>query len=275
MSSPPPHPDARRTTPPRNRTHYLYLAVIVAVGARHPGRAGRPGLRRAAQAARHGVRRADQDDDPAGHLLHDRARRRLGAQRRPGRQGRRPRARLLHVDVDGRAGHRPGRRQHPAPGLRPAPRPTRSPAPARPRPPRAHGSTTDFLLGIIPDLDVLLADLRRGAADPAGRAAGRLRAAGDGPLRRADPARRRAPAAAGLPRAVDDHVGRAGRRVRRDGRGRRRDRRRRAEEPGGADVRLLHHLRAVRLRASSARCSRWSPASTSSACSSTSAASSC
>ena len=150
------------------------------------------------------------------------------------------------------------------PGDGPATSPTTSPARARSRRRRAHGSTTEFLLGIIPDHAVLLADLRRGAADAAGRAAGRLRAAGDGPRRRAGPARHRPPPAAGLPGAGDDHVGGADRRVRRDRGGGRRDRRGRAEEPGRADDRLLHHLLPVRLRASSARCSGWPPASTSS-----------
>ena len=35
------------------------------------------------------------------------------------------------------------------------------------------GSTTDFIIGIVPGLDVLRADLRRGAADPARGAARR------------------------------------------------------------------------------------------------------
>ena len=47
-----------------------------------------------------------------------------------------------------------------------------------------------------PRLDVLLAHLRRGAADPAGRAARRLRAPADGPRRRAGAPRRRARPAA-------------------------------------------------------------------------------
>ena len=112
-----------------------------------------------------------------------------------------------------------------------------------------HGSTTEFLLGIIPDLDALLADQRRGAADPAGGAARRVRPAADGGA----PASRSCAVSSHLQRLVfrvlvDDHVGRPGRRLRRHGRRGRRDRRRRAQEPGRADGRLLHHLRAVRLR---------------------------
>ena len=145
-----------------------------------------PDVRRRAQAARPGVRRADQDDDPAGHLLHDRARRRLGGQRRPGRQGRRAGARLLPHHVDVRAGDRPGRRQHPPPRRRAAARRGR-----RERRPGAGGGRARQHHRVPardhPRLAVLLADLRRGAADAAGRAAGRLRAAGDGPRRRAGP----------------------------------------------------------------------------------------
>ena len=101
--------------------------------------------------------------------------------------------------VDGRARHRPGRRQHPAPGHGPADLTDALPgagAGAGRRGPRQHDRVP---ARHHPRLDVLRADRGRGAADPAGGAARRLRAAGDGPLRRADPARRRAPAAAGLP----------------------------------------------------------------------------
>ena len=93
----PPVQEPRRR---RDRTHWLYIAVIVAVLA---GIAvglvfarGRQGRRR----ARHDVRQPDQDDDRAGHLLHDRAGHRLGAQGRQRRQGRRPGAGLLPGDVD-------------------------------------------------------------------------------------------------------------------------------------------------------------------------------
>ena len=226
---------------PRNRTHYLYIAVIVAVAlgvARRPRGARR---RRGAQAARHRLRRPDQDDDPAGHLLHDRARRRLGGQRRPGRQGRRPRPRLLPQHVDGRARHRPRRRQHDQARRRAAPgrrRRERRPGAGGGRP-RQHRRVP---AGDHPRLDVLQPDQRRGAADPAGRAAGRLRAAADGRGRQAGPPRRRAHPAGRVPGARDDHVGCADRRLRRDRRRGRRDRGRRAQEPGHPDGRLLHHL---------------------------------
>ena len=187
------------------------------------------------------------------------------AQRRPGRQGRRPRAGLLPGDVDRRAGDRPGRRQPAAPGLGPAP--DRRVAERRRRAGRrAPARTTDFLLGIIPTslfsaltsgevLQTLLVALLVGFAL---QAMGR---SGEPVLRGVEHLQR-----AGLPGAGDDHVGRAGRRVRRHRRRRRRDRRGRAEEPGGADGRLLHHLLRSSSSSSSARCSRWSPASTSSAC---------
>ena len=86
----------------------------------HRGLRGAGGRRRA-QADRHRVREPDQDDDLADHLLHDRARRRLGPQGRQGRRGRRPRPRLLPRHVDGGARHRPGGRQHPGARLRTAP----------------------------------------------------------------------------------------------------------------------------------------------------------
>ena len=188
-------------TPKRDRTHYLYIAVIVAVVPRHRVGLRRPRLRGEAQAARHGVRRPDQDDDQPDHLLHHRAGRRLGRQRGQGRQGRRPGARLLPDDVDLRARHRPRRRQpHPArrraqPHRASRPRPAPAQVGARP------GPTTDFLLGIIPTslfsaltdgevLQTLLVALLVGFA---------LQAHGQG--RRAGAARRRAPPAAGLPGA--------------------------------------------------------------------------
>ena len=95
-----------------DRTHYLYLSVIAAVVLGIIVGLVAPSRRQGRPTARHGVRRADQDDDLAGHLLHDRAGHRLGPQGRPGRQGRRPRARLLPGDVHVRAGDRPARRQH-------------------------------------------------------------------------------------------------------------------------------------------------------------------
>ena len=47
------------------------------------GRAGRPRGRSGAEAARHRLRQPDQDDDQPDHLLHHRARRRLGHARPP------------------------------------------------------------------------------------------------------------------------------------------------------------------------------------------------
>ena len=108
-----------------------------------------------------------------------------------------------------------------------------------------------------PDHDVLRADQRQGAADAVRGAAGRLRAAGDGPHRRADPARDRAPAAAGVPRARDDHVGGADRRVRRDRRGGRRDRLEGARRAGPDHDRVLPHLRDLRVRRAVRCCSSW------------------
>ena len=207
-----------------------------------------PGLRRRAEVDRYDVRRADQDDDPAGHLLHARARRRLGAQRRQRRQGRRPRAGLLPDDVHRRARHRACSSATSSTPARACTSPTTSPGSARSRPRRAHGSTTDFIIGIVPDsllssltsgevLQTLLVALLVGFALQAMGRAGR-----------ADPARHRPPPAPGLPGPRDDHVGRPGRRLRRDrGRGRR-DRRGRDQEPADDHDRLLHHLLPVRLR---------------------------
>ena len=120
-------------------------------------------------------------------------------------------------------------------------------------------TTADFLLGIIPDTLVSGADLRRGAAGPARGAARRFRGAGDGPAGRTGPARHRH-----LQRLVFRILAMimwagADRRVRRDRRGGRRDRRGRAEEPRRDHARLLHHLRAVRLRHPRRCCCGWSP----------------
>ena len=71
------------TTSRRDRTHWLYLAVIgavplgIAVGFLFPEFAV------GAEVARHRLRRPDQDDHRAGHLLHDRARHRLDPDRPP------------------------------------------------------------------------------------------------------------------------------------------------------------------------------------------------
>ena len=99
-----------------------------------------------------------------------------------------------------------------------------------------------------PRLAVLGADLRRGAADAARGAARRVRAAGHGRSGQADPARHRPPPAAGVQGPGDGHVGRPRRCLRRDRGGRRRDRRRRPEEPGRDHDRLLRHLLPLRLR---------------------------
>ena len=168
-------------------------------------------------------------------------------QGRERRQGRAHRLGLLPADVDVRAGDRPGRGQRPAPGFGHEPRPgggvdaaqetaAEAGAPHHGRLPARHH----------PGEHGVRVHRRLGAAGPARGAARRLRPAEDGHGRRADPARHRASAAAGLPDPRDDHVGGADRRVRGDrGRGRR-DRLGRAEEPRGDHVRLLRDLPAVR-----------------------------
>ncbi len=64
----------------KDRTHWLYIAVVVAVvlGVL-VGLAG-PRRRQAAEAPRHQLRQPHQDDDLPGHLLHDRPGHRVGAQ---------------------------------------------------------------------------------------------------------------------------------------------------------------------------------------------------
>ena len=205
-----------------------------------------PRVRGGAQAARRGLRRADQDDDPAGHLLHDRARRRVGAQRRPGRQGRRPRARLLPDHVHGGTGDRPGRGQHPQ-ARRGPPAQRRGRRRGQGAGGRRQREHHRLRARDRPRLAVLRRHLRRDPADPARRPARRLRPADDGPSRGPGDPRHRAPAARGLPGAGDDHVGRPGRRVRRHRRRRRRDRRRRPAEPRRDHVRLLRDLRGLRV----------------------------
>lgn len=95
----------------RDRTHWLYLAVIFAVIAGVI--VGPDGAvdRKKPHGARDGVRQPDQDDDRTGHLLHDRARDRLGAQSRGRGQGRRAGFGLLSNDVIGGARDRVDRRQ--------------------------------------------------------------------------------------------------------------------------------------------------------------------
>ena len=68
----------------KDRTHWLYIAVLVAVGLGIAVGSSVPRGGQGPQAARHRLRRPDQDDDRAGDLLHDRARHRLGPQGLPG-----------------------------------------------------------------------------------------------------------------------------------------------------------------------------------------------
>ncbi len=205
-------------------------------------RSGIPRAREGAQAPRHRVREPDQDDDLAGHLLHDRARYRFDPAGRQGGPGRRARTGLLPLDVHDRAGDRAGGRQHPPAGHRPGPHRTRALRGAGGRvddgvPARDH-----------PDHALLAARRRQRALDAVRRAARRIRGPGARPIRRADPARRQARRAARLPRARDDHVGGADRRVRRDRRRGRRDRLERDRCPVPGDGRLLHHVRDLRVR---------------------------
>ena len=167
-------------TPKRDRTHYLYVAVIVAMVAGILVGWALPRGRQVAQAARHRLRQPHQDDDHADHLLHDRPRHRLGPEGRPGRQGRRSRPRLLRHDVDRRA-RRSASSSATSSSRAPAstspprsPRAGRRRSPARPRrhgrlPPRAH-----------PRHAGLRADVGLGAPGAAHRAPRRLRAAEDG-----------------------------------------------------------------------------------------------
>ncbi len=252
----------------RGRSSPSSLGIVVGLVA--------PDFAVRAQAARHRLRRPDQDDDPAGHLLHDRARRRLGAPGRQGRQGRRSGARLLPGDVDGRARHRPGRRQpdqarrrvcdlddaarqrRPGAGRGRARQHRRLPARHHPD----HDAVSALTSGEV--LQTLLVALLVGFALQAMGSAGKPILRGIAHLQR-------------LVFRILAMIMWAGadRRVRRDRRRRRRDRRRRAEEPGRAHARLLRHLRALRLRRPRHAARSWSPGSTSSRCSSTWAASSC
>ena len=240
-----PSPDTR-SKPRTDRTHYLYVAVIVAVllgivvGFVAPDFAVK--LKPLGEAFVNLIKMMIV----TGHLLHPRAGGRVRAQRRQRRQGRRPGPGLLPGDVDLRPGDRPGRRQHPAPG--PGPQPHRRRGGGRAGAGRRGVLDHGVPAGHHPDHPVLVGDRGRGAADAAGGAAGRVRAAGDGPLRRADPARHRPPPAAGVPGAGDDHVGGPGRRVRRHRRRGGRDRARRPQEPRRDHGRLLHHLRDLRVR---------------------------
>ena len=66
------------TTVSKNRTHYLYIAVIVAVLLGIAVGLVAPDFAVELKPLGTAFVGADQDDDPAGHLLHDRPRRRLG-----------------------------------------------------------------------------------------------------------------------------------------------------------------------------------------------------
>ena len=74
------HVDAERDEKPpkqkRDRTHWLYILVIIGVVAGIIVGLVSPGPRQIARRARRAVRQADQDDDHPGHLLHDGARHR-------------------------------------------------------------------------------------------------------------------------------------------------------------------------------------------------------
>ena len=166
----------------RDRTHYLYIAVIVAVvlgvvvGFVAPEFA--VGLKSIGDGFVALIKMMIQPVIFCTIVLG------VGsvAQRRQRRQGRRPRARLLPDHVDRRARHRPGRGQPASTRARASTSPTTSPATDRSRP-APSGSTTEFILGIVPDsllsaltsgevLQTLLVALLVG-----------LRAAGDGPRR--------------------------------------------------------------------------------------------
>ena len=198
---------------------------------------------------------ADQDDDRAGHLLHDRAGHRLGAQGRDRRQGRRPGLRLLPGHVDVRARDRPRRRQPDPPRQRHAPDGDRC---GQGRRTRREGARVRRPAGLRsghhPGHAVLVADRRQRAAGAVRRAARRLRAAGHGHRGRADPARHRAPAEAGLQDPRDDPVAGPDRRIRRDRQRRRPDRLDRGDPAADADARLLRRPACCSCSACSARC---------------------
>ncbi len=64
--------------PKRDRTHWLYIMVIVGVVAGVVVGLLAPDTGKSLGVLGTHVRQPDQDDDRAGHLLHDRARHRLG-----------------------------------------------------------------------------------------------------------------------------------------------------------------------------------------------------
>ena len=167
--------------PRRDRTHWLYIAVIVAVFAGVAVGPSRPRGRQERRSARHHVRRTDQDDDRARHLLHDRPGHRLGTQSRYRRQGRRVGIRLLPDHVDVRARDRSaGRQPHP-------PRQRHAPDRHRRRQGRRVGRnrtrirrTARLRPGHHPGHPVLVADNGQRAAGSVRRASRRLRAASHG-----------------------------------------------------------------------------------------------
>ena len=220
------------TTKKKDRTHWLYIAVHHRRRSRHRRRVWcPPSSPSSSEAARHRLRQPDQDDDRAGHLLHDRAGHRIGPQGLPGRQGRRHRPGLLPDHVDARPRRSAWWSATSSTRARVCTSPPRSPR-RRPTPVTAEKLTHRGVPAAHhPDHPVLRADHRGRAADAVGGTAGRLRPAGDGQERRADPEGCRSPAEAGVPDPGHDHVAGPARRLRRDRRRRRRDRRRRPEEP--------------------------------------------
>ena len=210
----------------RDRTHWLYIAVIVAVVAGVAVGLLAPDVGKSVGVLGTMFVSLIKMMIVARHLLHDRAGHRLGARGRHRRQGRRSGVRLLPGDVDGRAGDRPGRRQPAQPGQRPATLGERvaARAPSWPRPAHEAGGLMDFVQHIIPTS--LLSSLTEGnvlqALFVALLVGFALQAMGT--RGRADPARHRAPAEAGVQGPGDDPVAGPDRCVRRDRQRRRADR---------------------------------------------------
>ena len=263
------------TTVKRDRTHYLYIAVIVAVvlgavvGLVFPDFA--VGLKWIGTTFVALIKMMIQPVIFCT-LVH---RRRLGAQRGQRRQGRRPRARLLPDHVDRRPGASAWSSATCSTRARASTSPTTSPGSARSRP-RRRRLDDRVHHRHRPRLAALVADLRRGPPDPARRAARRLRPAGDGPRRpsRSSPASATCSAwssgcssmimwaaPVGAFAAIAAVVGETGVDA--------------LKSLATHHGRLLPHLLPLRLRRARHASSSWSPASTSSASSSTSAASSC
>ena len=234
----------------RDRTHWLYIAVIVAVALGIAVGFVVPRVRHEPEVARHGVRGPDPDADRAGHLLHHRAGHRRDPAGGQGRPDRRAGAGLLHDHDDRGAGHRAARRATSSTPVADWSSPTNCATRGRTLASTAEesGGTVDFLLGLIPTtlvsaltegsvLQALLVALLVGfAIQSLGRRASRC-------------CGRRLPAEAGLPDAVDDHVAGADRRLRCHRRGGR-------ARPAWDALKslavimlgVLRHLRDVRLR---------------------------